>query len=428
MPTFEDITIRRSELMQEIVSGRPGFLLRWGNSIFLLVLILLIATTWFIKYPDVIKAPAKLTSINAPKPIISLLDSKLIKLHAAEGQYVQAGTILGFIESTASHHDVLSLRAHLDTLQALIDRHELENIRKYFDGATPSLGELQYDYQQFSQGYLSFCNYLSGGFYLTKKELLLKDRKNLQRLHQNLMEEKQMQEQDLGLMQKTFDANEILRHENVISDFDYRIEQSRLISKKLTLPQINSAIISNESQQTEKDKEIAELENTILQQKVLFQQALSTFKSQTDLWIKKYILIAPIAGKIAFASFIQENQQLTLGQPLFFVNPQNSQYFAELLIPQTNFGKVRIDQKVLLKFQSYPFQEYGSVIGKIEFISHIPDEKGYLAKVQFTDGLITTHKTQVQYRDGLTADAEIITKDIRLLKRFYYSVIRHVSE
>lgn len=421
-------TIHRSELMQEIVSGRPGFLIRWGNSIFLLVLVLLIATTWFIKYPDVIKTSAKLTSINAPKPVISLIDGKIIKLNATEDQYVEAGAILGFIESTADHNDVLLLNTRLDTMQALVDHGELENIKKYFIQSAPSLGELQYDYQQFSQSYLSFSNYLSGGFYLTKRKLLVKDRNNLLRLHQNLMEQKQMQEQDLSLTQKTFEANETLNHDSVISDFDYRIEQSRLISKKLTLPQISSAIINNESQQTEKDKEIAELENTILQQKTLFQQSLNTFKSQIDLWIKKYILIAPITGKIAFATFIQENQQLVPGQTLCFINPHNSQYFAEIIIPQANFGKVRIDQKVLLKFQSYPFQEYGSVTGKIQFISHIPDEKGYLAKVQFTDGLTTTHKTKVQYRDGLTADAEIITHDMRLLKRFYHSIIRQVSQ
>jgi HlyD family secretion protein len=75
-----------------------------------------------------------------------------------------------------------------------------------------------------------------------------------------------------------------------------------------------------------------------------------------------------------------------------------------------------------LKFQSYPFQEYGSVQGRIEFISHIPDEKGYLAKVSFTNGLTTTYKKKIQYRDGLTASAEVITQDMRLLDRLYYSI------
>ena len=170
-----------------------------------------------------------------------------------------------------------------------------------------------------------------------------------------------------------------------------------------------------------------ELENTIIQQKLVFQQSLNTFKSQVDEWRKKYTLMAPIAGQVAFASFIQENQQLQTNQTICFINPENSLFFAEIVIPQSNFGKVAIGQQVLLKFQSYPFQEYGSVMGKIEFISHIPSEEGYLAKVAFTNGLATTYNRQIQYRVGLLANAEIITKDMRLLERFYYNIVRQIE-
>ena len=44
---------------------------------------------------------------------------------------------------------------------------------------------------------------------------------------------------------------------------------------------------------------------------------------------------------------------------------QNISYFVEMLIPQYNFGKVKQGQDVLLKFQAYPFEQYGSVLGKI---------------------------------------------------------------
>ena len=40
------------------------------------------------------------------------------------------------------------------------------------------------------------------------------------------------------------------------------------INKKMTLPQINNAIIGNESDQNAKEKEIAELDNTIMANKL----------------------------------------------------------------------------------------------------------------------------------------------------------------
>ncbi|MEI9957879.1 MAG: HlyD family efflux transporter periplasmic adaptor subunit [Ferruginibacter sp.] len=248
----------------------------------------------------------------------------------------------------------------------------------------------------------------------------------LERLHQNLLQQKNMNEEDLGLAKQTIDANKSLKDDKVISALDYRNEQSKYIGKSLTIPQISAAIISNESSQHEKQKEILQLENDIAQQKGIFVQALNTLKAQLEDWKSKYLLIAPVDGKIAFATFLQENQQLQTNQTICFVNPENAQYYAEVYIPQANFGKVKTGQEVLLKFDAYPFEEYGSIKGKIDFISNITTDSGYLAKVILPDGLNTNYKKQIQFRDGLNAQGEIITANIRLLQRFYYSIVKQV--
>jgi len=421
------IQSKRSESMQEIVSDMPGFLIRWSNLLFLFIFILIVVACWFIKYPDTVKASGKLTSINAPKSVVSLIEGKLIQLRVAENVSVKKGDVLGFMESTAYHEDVLWLRANIDTIQQQLSLDKIENIKEHFVKHPVQLGELQLSYQVFLQAYLSFENYLTDGFHLKKRAMLLKDKSNLLRLNQSLKEQLTIQEQDLALVQKTFNANESLKKNGVISDFDYRLEQSKLINKKLALPQINSSIISNESQQVEKEKEIIELDNNINQQKSIFQQSLNTFKSQVDEWRKKYILSAPISGRVSFTSFIQESQQLSINQVVCFINPENSEYFAEILIPQSNFGKVAVGQSVLLKFQSYPFQEFGSLIGSVQFISTLPSENGYLTKIALKNGLTTTYGKKIQYRDGLTASAEIITKDLRLLERFYFNIIKQAG-
>ena len=413
--------------IEDIISNKLPFIVRWGTVLFLFLLIILASICWFIKYPDLVQAPARLTSINAPKQIISLVNGKLIKLSVIEGEEVQQGKVLGFIESTAKHEDVLRLDTTIKSTQQLLENNHSENLTKVLNNSYSQLGELQQPYQVLSQAYLNYKNYLVNGFYREKKGLLLKDIDNLQKLKNNLEDQKKLQEQDLSLSQKTFDANESLNRDKVISELEFRAEESKLINKKLTVPQIDAALINNESQQNDKHKEIGELENTINQQKIIFQQALNTFRSQLDDWKKKYLLIAPFGGKVSFINFIQENQQLQVGQIVCFINPENSEYFAQIFIPQINFGKVSLGQIVLLKLNSYPFQEYGYVKGKIDFISHVPTDSGYLAKVTFINGFNTTYNKQVQYRDGLTANAEIITKDLRLSERFYYDFIKQVK-
>ncbi len=421
--TFSD----HSDEIEEIISKKPPFIVRWGTVFFFFLLLLIGLICWFVQYPDIVTAKAKLTSLNAPKRVISRTDGKLIKLTIKDDDIVQSGAIIGFMESTADHEQILALSANIDTLSVMFSSNNATIPSGFFIQPYKNLGELQQAYQTFSHAFIDFKNYLHGGFYEKKKQILGNDLSDIKRLNAHLAERKVSQQQDVALAQKTFEMNEILKKEKVISELEYRNEKSKLLMKQMSIPQINEAIIANETQQNEKRKEIMELDNTIAQQASVFQQALNTFKSEIDDWKKKYLLVAPVSGKISFAGFLQENQQLKAGQTVCFVNPGNSAYFAETFIPQENFGKVKKGEKVFLKFSSYPSQEFGSVTGKLDFISAIPTDSGYIAKIILPDGLVTNYNKQVQYREGLTANAEIITRNMRLIERFYYNLRKEVQ-
>ena len=282
------------------------------------------------------------------------------------------------------------------------------------------LGEIQHSYQVFKQSFALFKQYLTSGYFLRKKSMLEGDIAYLKRSHANLLQEKNMQQEDLSLEKETLDADKSLKDSKTISSFDYRSEKSKYIGKALSIPPIVARIINNESNQHEKQKEILQLENDIAQQKEIFVQSLNTFKVELDEWKSKYLLRAPISGKIAFVRFLQENQQLKMNQTFCFINPENTQYFAEIAIPQHNFGKIKSGQKVLLKLPSHPFQEFGALLGKLDFISKIPSDSGYFARVTLPNGLQTNYKKQIQYRDGLMAQGEIVTADTKLSDRLLY--------
>lgn len=420
-------SLLHSAEVTELISTRPTFLVRWGVTILFAIAVILITTTWFIKYPDLIHAKGTLTSVNAPKLVSANTDGRLLRLFVKEGEYVNVNAVLGFMESTANHQSVIELSQTLDSIGKDLQEDKPERLGKYFVSDNINIGELQPHYQVFRQAFLTFSNYLSNGFYPRKKAILYQDMANLRQLHSNLLIQKKIQEQDVSLAQQTFDANDTLRKENIISAFDYRNEKSKLLNKSLSIPQLNASLIGNESQQNDKQKEIMELENNIAQQKLVFEQALNTFKSQTNDWMKKYLLIAPIKGKISFASLVQENQQIKINQPFCFIIPQSSSYYAEVHIPQTNFGKIKLGQKVLLKLPAYPNSEFGSIEGRVEFVSNVPSDSGFTAKIMLPNGLTTNYTKQLYFRDGLQVNAEIITKNLRLIQRFYYSLKKQTN-
>jgi HlyD family secretion protein len=432
LKTLPDNNLLRSSEVQEFIAHKPNLIIRWGITIFFLVFLSLGIVCWFIQYPDLVTAKAKLNSVNAPKEIITHTDGKLIKVAVKENDTVQVGQVLAYMESLANPNSVVQVGKQIDTINKLISSNQTNEIVKFFPNYSSQellsqLGELQTSYQAFIQSFTTFKDFLSNGFYLRKKTMLLTDLQNIQKLNAILVSQKELLQKDLSLTNETFKANESLAKDRVISSMDYRNEESKLIAKKLSLLQINSSIVSNESQQNEKRKEIAELENQIIVQKSSFIQALQTIKSQVQAWEFKYLLKASITGTVSFTGFFQENQEIKNGQQLFYVQPANTAYFVEMLIPQYNFGKIKQGQQVLLKFQAYPYEQYGAVVGKIDYINATPSDSGYLAKVVLPDGLVTNYKKPLQYRNGLFAQADIITENMRLLERFYYNLVKQVN-
>jgi multidrug resistance efflux pump len=422
----------RSEPMQEILSRQPSFMAKWALLFFASILLLLLAATWFIRYPDLVTAKAKLNSVNAAKEVVTKTEGRLVTILVKENDTVQKGQILGFMESIAQPNAIFRISKQIDSINTLISQNKTDKIIANFPNYSNQqllnqLGELQTNYQTFIQSFITFKDYLSNGFYLRKRNMLATDMVTIQKQTSILVAQKELLEKDLALSNETFNANKSLAKEKVISSMDYRNEESKLISKKLSLPQINASIIANEAQQNEKKKEIAELENQITVQKSVFIQALQTIKSQIQAWEFKYLLKSPVSGKISFTGFFQENQEVKLGQYLFYVQPTNTVFFIEMLIPQYNFGKVKIGQEVLLKFQAYPYEQYGAVIGKIEYINTTPSDSGYLAKVVLPNGLVTNYKKSLQYRNGLFAQADIITQNRRLLERFYDNLVKQIQ-
>ena len=106
---LQNIAPLRSEGLREFISHRPGFLIRWGIPIFFFVLDGLATGSYFIQYPDIVSARAKINSINAPKQVIAKSSGRLVKLFIADNHEIQQSDIIGYIESTASHDEVLRL-------------------------------------------------------------------------------------------------------------------------------------------------------------------------------------------------------------------------------------------------------------------------------------------------------------------------------
>ncbi len=412
----------RSDSVQEIMNYQPTWLIRYGTALFTIFFLLMFGGTFFISYPDIVKGTLKLTSYNMPKAVVTKTSGKVIKLFVKENTFVEPNNVLAYLESTANHQEVLELSAQLSVIEKEVSEGRYAKLNALQKGNFMNLGELQPDFQQFQSSLIQLQTMLSSGFGNQKKNIIVNELENSKYSASKLNEQRQIYQRDYILAEKDFATQQRLARQGIISANELSKEESRMLGKQLALKQIESQIISNQAEQSSKSKELLELDKNLFEQKKYSFEGLKTLISAVDKWKNTYILTAPSAGYVLFQSNIQENQVVTANQEIFYVgNQQNNLPIGQIQIAQDNLGKVKAGQKVIIKFNSYPSEEFGTVDGIVEFISQIPEkDNSYLVTVKLPNGLITTYHKKLSFRNGMLASADVITEDKSLAAKILY--------
>ncbi len=147
----EEIQIR-SEEVQEILSFVPNWMIRWGNSLILILIMGLLLISWFVKYPDTIAANILVTTSNPPEKIYAKTDGQIDVILVDDNDLVTTDKLLAVIENTSNYKDVLLLKNTMDTLN--IDYNNfyfpIEKLPILF------LGDIEADYAMFERSYAEY--------------------------------------------------------------------------------------------------------------------------------------------------------------------------------------------------------------------------------------------------------------------------------
>ncbi|WP_293906129.1 HlyD family secretion protein [Sphingobacterium sp. UBA5670] len=408
---------------------KPSKLARNGTWLTASIILIFAFGSWFIKYPDTVNAKARLGGTAHPKPLIAPISGRISSINFQSGEEVKEGEIIATLESSANYRDVLLLSKILDSLNFYMERNDMPQIKKFMQYKFRDLGELQPSFSSLMQAYIPFENYTLGNYSSDKKKLLSMDLINYRESELILKKQESINKQDLELSQTSIIKNRKLLEERLISEEEYTKLVSLDLNKKSSHAQLQTGHLSNKGQANGIQKELLELENQENNNRILFKEALGNMQSQIYEWKKNYLIVAKNGGKINFSSFYQPGQYLEQGVIIAYIIPPMQNVFLEMKISQNNFGKVSLGQMVILKFDAYPWQQFGIVKGKIDYISDIPVDSGYyLARISLPNSLISNYSINLGFKEGLLANAEIITKDMRLPERLYYDFVKQLKK
>ncbi len=410
----------RAEEIQDLLAKEPSWFMRWTITVVLIVVSMLLLGSWLIHYPEIVKAPFTLTAVNAPKSVVSHTNGTLVKLLVREQDTVLAGSALAYMESTARHEDVLKLSSELAEAWTFTLEGRLEALSSLQLTKHQQMGELQSSYQAFVQDYVQMQSYIDKGFISKKRDLIQREAADLISMQRNIEKQRDLLASDGKLARDEYKLQQKLAQEKVIASLDLTKEKSKYISRQIPYQQAISSLINNQYLQRSKQRELLELDKSISEQRSLFLQSLNNLQSAIAAWQMKFILKSPVSGIVLFATPLQPNQQVTSEQELLYVAPERKRFEGEINISQNNSGKIAVGQRVLIKFDGYPYQEYGIVYGRVKSISNIPVKDGsFFARIELPDGLMSNYHKNLASKVGMRASAEVITNDKRLFERIF---------
>lgn len=416
----EDI---HSEDLQEIIAKPPSWLLRRGISFVLLTILMIISLSVFIRYPEMVPVSMKFNTSNTPKALISKVNGNLVGILVKEGQWIEKGTDVAYLESIADHKQVIDILERLRTI-----RNEGASVRDLENLVSPTeldLGELQSSYQNF---YLSYLNYKAvnrDGIFQKRKDFIQNEVQYVNDQNSRIKQTYELQKKELALAEAEYEKYRLLAEKKIISPLELQQKEAILLAKRQAIPQMENTLIGNQSSLLAKDKELSEINNQIIEEEKKFFQSLNTFISDAENWKKQYVISTPSSGQLVYGDFLQENQLVKTGDILFYINAGKDDYYGEILIPQHASSRVKEKQEVLIKVRSYPHQEYGYLKGKIDYISDIPVKDSlFFSRVTL---IRTDQDSVIKLKPGIMADAEIITEDQSIFKRIWLNLTKSLK-
>lgn len=80
------------------------------------------------------------------------------------------------------------------------------------------------------------------------------------------------------------------------------------------------------------------------------------------------LITAPVAGLVA-SRLVEPGQAVQAGQPMMSLLPEGSRLQAQLMVPSSAVGFVEPGDRVLLRYQAFPYQKFGHHDGRVVRIS-----------------------------------------------------------
>ena len=412
MPEERENVSLRSEEVRELLGHPPKRILRCGISVLCAVVAGLFAGSCLIRYPEVLRAPVTVSATNLPAGVVACVSGRLDTLFVTEKQRVRAGDCLAAIESAASWEDVLWLKSHLDTPAR---------------EAPLRIGGLQSAYSALLKAREEYDIFRKEDYYQLKISSLKRQLAVGQAVLLHTERQLRTQEGLLETARALFAMDSLLHAQGMASKVEYGNRRSQYLQQRQSCEAAVAAVDNQRVRLLQLEQSVFDLEQERRERENSLSLALDAARdgllAEVEVWERQYLLKAPCDGRVALTTYWQRNQNVSVGDIVATVVPEDSlRIIGKILLPLQGAGKVRAGQTVHIRFEQFPYMEYGMVRGVIQSVSLVPVQtaegsRAYVLEVGFPEQLTTSYRKKLPFCQEMLGTAEIVTEDMRLADR-----------
>ncbi|MEH1970148.1 HlyD family efflux transporter periplasmic adaptor subunit [Nostoc sp.] len=175
------------------------------------------------------------------------------------------------------------------------------------------------------------------------------------------------------------------------------------------------AVLRNQEQLKDLQTQIASLQSEIAQ--------TGSQIASLQLQLQQRVVRSPIDGTIFELPIHKPGSVVEPGQMIAQIAPNNTSLILKAQMPNQQSGFLKVGMPVKIKFDAYPFQDYGVVQGRVSWIS--PNSKiqttnqgnieTYELDISLAQPYIQTANKRIPLTPGQTASAEVVIRQRRVM-------------
>ncbi|MFM2064902.1 MAG: hypothetical protein RLZZ507_4573 [Cyanobacteriota bacterium] len=214
---------------------------------------------------------------------------------------------------------------------------------------------------------------------------------------------------------------ELSRYNSIMSQAQSDIQQAKLRLQEQE-SSYQSVVQAGKLTLLKNQEQLKDLQTQITTVKSEITQTKSQIKS-LELQLQQRVVRSPIDGTIFELPVKKPGSVVQPGQMMAQIAPKGADLILKAQMPSQQSGFLKVGMPVKIKFDAYPFQEYGVTQGRVTWIS--PDAKmqensptrleTYELEITLEKPYIQAGNKRIPLTPGQTATAEVIVRQRRLI-------------